>query len=128
MRKQYLQLKKGVDITDIMFMNPKLVIMLGWVMKFCDDQGIDCQITSIYRPAQDGISVSKTHQQMRAFDLSLRPIHGWTKSKIDLLHDEVFDKLSHLGAISSSTLKPRPVYIHGNAGDSGIHAHFQVKP
>jgi len=137
-RTQYLYIKKGVDF-DMMFMNPKLVKLLGIVLMFCKNHDITCELTSVYRTAardaQIG-AVSNTHSTDRAFDLSLKESNGFTKQKIIELEKYVLQNAYetrgphkyYLGAISKKTKKHRPIYIHGNSVGDGIHAHLQVSP
>ena len=102
--------------------------MITFVEAFCKKRKITVYWTSFYRPYNDGISKSNTHQTYRARDLSLKAKHGWTTDLIDELHIEVFSNFRKVGALvqTKKGLTSRPIYIH-DAG-SGEHAHFQVRP
>lgn len=123
----------------MVFMNPKLVKLLGIVLMFCKNNNVTCELTSVYRSeAQEKAlgAKSRTHSTDRAFDVSLREEHGWTKSLIQdfekYVNANAFEVRGnhryYLGAISSKTKKHRPIYIHKNHNGPGIHAHLQVSP
>ena len=106
-------------------MHPGLIYLLSLFTEFClENKTPSCVITSIYRPPNDGISVSSTHAEFRAFDVRLR---DWTKDQVDLLEKFIYQdkKAIDLGAISSETLKSRPLYIH-KSEEGVIHGHFQI--
>lgn len=123
---QYTFLKGGVSIYDFLLMHPKLLGMYSTVLDFCINNNIKCVITSIWRPPDDGISKSRTHQTMRAIDISLKAIHGWNSLLIAELKGLIEREYKNIGAINASSGESRPIVIH-DAG-SGIHAHLQIRP
>lgn len=125
---QYTFLKKGVSVYDFLYMHPALLAMYAFVLNFCQINGVKCVVTSIYRPPNDGISKSRTHQSMRAFDLSLRQSWGWSDSLIEELKNETLKNFRHVGAISRNSGESKPIYVHRNSNGNGRHAHFQVRP
>ena len=123
---QYTFLKSGVSNYDLSYMPPKLLIIFAFVSNFCHLNDIKFVVTSIYRPPNDGISTSKTHQEVRAFDVSLKNIYGWNSDHINALKVMVDSNFKHFGAISKASGESRPIVIHDTG--SGLHAHIQIKP
>lgn len=128
-RVQYLHFKKGVSLYDVLYIHPVLLKMLTSVQMFCLAEGCKPMLTSIYRPPNDGISKSTTHQTYRAFDLSLKSKYGWNNYKIEALKKLIEEEYKDVGAISSASGESRPIYIHPNSNDpnKGYHAHFQIR-
>lgn len=103
--------------------NPWLLVILGAVALWCHSRKLRCCVTSIVRPLNDGISESKTHQEGRAIDLSVK---GFTQEQIEELAAYINDKFKFCGAISSKTMKPVTCLYHNNG--NGWHFHIQVRP
>jgi len=118
-------LKDDVNPDELLSMNPLLWQMFSYVVGFCAEHNIKMVVSSIYRPPNDGISVSTTHQDYRAFDVSLKKEHGWTDGKISLIENEINHTFLHIGAVSYNTGKSRPIVVHDTG--SGMHLHFQVR-
>lgn len=103
--------------------------MLAFAVSFCAERNLKCDITSIYRGPNDGFSKSRTHQEYRAFDIS---VIGFTTDDIDDLLIETREKFQEEGAKvwdrtgDEKVLVSRPVIYH-NVG-RGKHFHFQVHP
>lgn len=112
------------DPNDMLYLNPHLLLIFSYIVVFCYERGLPCNFTSMVRHPGDGISTSTTHQEGRAFDLSLR---DWAPSYIEQLEEGVSKAFDHIGAISSKTLTSRPIYVHPNAESEGYHAHLQVR-
>lgn len=130
-KKQYIDFKDGINNLDLLFIRPHLLEILAYVNTFCFEHGIKFQLTSIIRSKEENARLgakSNTHVDCRAFDISLRKEHGWTYELIQKMVNEVNERYSDYGAISSSTGQARPVYVHKNSTGNGIHAHFQVRP
>ena len=123
--KQYIQLNMEVGEKELLFMHPQLLTVLAYVNLFAHANDLPFKVTSIYRtPEHNELlgSVSKTHTEYRAFDLSLR---GWPTNKVLEMEKEVEGVYGKYGAISASTGKSNLVVIH-NSGH-GYHGHFQIK-
>lgn len=123
--KQYLYLKKGVKVRDLLYMHPALLTILAFVNSFCNENKIHCEVTSIHRTAEEDARLgarTKTHQEFRAFDLSLI---NFSNRRIRELKMEIEREFEGVGAISSRTYSSRPIVVH-NVGH-GYHAHFQVR-
>ena len=98
-----------------------LLVVLGYVLMFCEETKLPCMVTNIHEEFSQ--SSSKTHPQGRAFDLSIR---GWTIEDIQNCMSYVELLAGDLGAISYRDLRQR-VVVHHDIG-LGDHLHFQVKP
>lgn len=129
--------KSGVDPTDWEKVKNNLVLMALAVAFFCSKRGLPLLFTSIIREGIPGVSVSKTHIEGRAFDISVR---GWKESDIlDLVHwmNETF----RIGAISAKTgeenevvYEPREYWKTGDklppgakVGDIKKEAHLHIQ-
>jgi len=148
--KQFLNFKERHEDVDLAYIHPHLLMVIGFVGKFCLERGIRPVLTSVVRTyAQNERynSSSLTHVQGRAADLSLRSVHGWTYNDVQ----ELIDQLNHLthskelndapnpfyqiGAISAKDHRQRVIVVHKNynAPESDnkfayTHAHLQVRP
>lgn len=143
-RNQFVNYSEGVNNLDLNYMHPNLLMLLSVINAFCLENEIRFELTSIYRTAEKDSqlkAVSKTHQQGRAFDFSVKNEHGWSYEKIQFLVDMLNElvETEHLengapnpfheiGAISGSDLKQRVIVVHKNHDGGGIHAHVQVRP
>lgn len=113
-------------------MHPALFAMYSYVQGFCYSNDIEMVVTSIHRTKEQDAMLgakSSTHQEFRAFDLSLKSEHGWTYKKVERMREEIEDEFRNVGAISAASGESRPVYIHLNHNDPnfGTHAHFQIR-
>lgn len=129
--------KDGVDKNDWYKVKNNLVLMALAVAWFCSKRGLPLLFTSIIREGIPGVSVSKTHIEGRAFDISVK---GWTERDIlDLVHwmNETFN----IGAISQKTgeeneivYEPREYWKEGDkipagkkVGDIKKEAHLHIQ-
>lgn len=102
---------------------------MGWTSGWCKDNGITFMLTSMVRSEKRNKelnSVSLTHTQGRAFDMSISNTWGWT---LELITDFVRDierEFGEYGAISHSDGKRRVIVIHDSG--HGRHAHIQISP
>lgn len=129
--------KPGVDPTDWEKVKNNLVLMALAVAFFCSKRGLPLLFSSIIREGIPGVSVSKTHIEGRAFDIS---VMGWTERDIlDLVHwmNETFN----IGAISARTgeenevvYEPREYWKEGDkippgkkVGDIKKEAHLHIQ-
>lgn len=126
--KKYMHFVQGGSIDDVTMFDPRLVIILGHVANYCLEANLPFNITSTIRTAKQDKrlgATSKTHQEGRAFDISL---NDWTREDVQKMVDFVQSNFYEWGAISASTGMPRAVVVHKNASNNGVHAHLQVKP
>jgi hypothetical protein len=116
--------KPEVKPSDWDSVHENLLGLLDFAVDFATDHDLPILITSIIRPKIKGVSKSKTHEEGRAFDLSVR---GWTKELIKKLVNQLNEKFK-TGAISSTDLKEREVvYEDGVTAGTAPHLHFQVR-
>lgn len=121
-------LKKGVRISDIQDLHPNLIVVLGNICLWCKQRNLPVKITSIKTDSVAVRRVSHTHDDGRAFDMSLR---GWDRDNVIKFESYFNLTFRHISALSSSDLQPRLVVIHEvvqNGVSYGEHAHIQVKP
>lgn len=111
------------DINEIMSLSPWLLIILADVIMWALARNLVVTVTSLLRPENDGISESRTHQEGRAFDLSVK---GWSEAQIRELCDYINLKYQAIGAISAKDGVSRACFYHNNG--NGWHFHFQVRP
>lgn len=117
--------KEGVNKEDWKLVNSNLVDIALFVSAWCEAESLPLTITSIIRPKIPGISVSNTHAEGRAFDISIR---GWTQDEIDRIVIDVNNHFKSVGAISIKDGVSRvAVYEDGVAAGKGAHLHFQVR-
>ena len=118
----YLEFKGegSAELEDIYSMQPALIIVLGAVLQFCKDNSLPCKVTNVrHKFAQ---SISNTHPEGRAFDMSVR---GWTGTEIKRCIHYVEKEVGHLGAISKNS-GVRVVAVYHDVG-LGKHIHFQTQ-
>lgn len=113
--------KEGVDIEDFQYMSPYLMSMFSYFLGYCLQHNLPCVITSIKDEAKG--RVSKTHEQGRAFDASVR---GWSEFHIQRVIHLMNNKFKHIAAISASDGQPRAIVYHKVKGNAW-HFHAQVR-
>lgn len=117
---QNFSLKDGVNIDDILRVDPRLLELLSYFVAYSMKYNLPCVLTSIMDDAPG--RVSRTHAEGRAFDASVK---GWTEQHIYRFVYKTNQKFEHIGAISASDGKSRALVYH-DAG-TGNHFHFQVR-
>lgn len=116
--------KPGVNSSDWSKVKPELLILIDYVMSHCETHNLPLVITSIIRPKIPGVSKSVTHQEGRAFDVSVR---GWSQEDIDFLVSNINEKFT-IGAISLTDKKEREaIYEDGIKAGVGAHIHLQCR-
>jgi hypothetical protein len=122
--------KPGVDSMDWHKVNDKLLILAGYTVIFCKERALPVIFTSIIRPQIKGVSKSKTHEQGRAFDLSVR---SWTKAQINEFVTKI-NKEFKLGAVSATDGTEREAIFEDDEFDKNgkqvkwRHLHVQCRP
>lgn len=118
--KKFFTLKRGhVSAAELQNMDPKLMIVLGHFLAFCDSNSLPCKITNITNKFKQ--SKTSTHIDGRAVDISVR---GWTDTDIYNARHYMESIAGHYGAISASDYKKR-VFVYHDVG-LGEHIHLQV--
>jgi len=129
------------ELEDLNYIHPNLLLLFSYISTFCFERGIKFVVTSIIRSEKEDKRLkakSRTHQG-RAFDFSVRSVHGWTQIDIDELKeslehlvttkkiDGIPNPFYNIGAISAKTMKQRVILVHNNQNGEGVHAHVQVR-
>lgn len=99
--------------------DPKLLIVLGFYVRFSRKRGLPCVLTNIIGKFKQ--SESNTHPEGRAFDTSVR---GWDEGDIKDCIEYMTTHTQSLGAVSRKDGIRRSVVYH-DVG-LGAHFHFQV--
>ena len=132
--------KDGVNPEGWRIVKAELLTLAHFYCQFCTAKNLPILITSVVRPRIEGVSVSDTHAQGRAFDASVR---GWAVDDIDDILIEC-NKLHapRMGAVSATDGLSRAVIFEYGQGLCSIpksveyckcngaapHLHFQVRP
>lgn len=107
--------KEGVNREDWKTVHPDLLLIAWSVVLVCRRRGLPILFTSIRRGRIAGVSISDTHAQGRAFDISVR---GWSTDDIDEVLVEVNREHAKLrGAFKKGDLlTPRALIYEHRAG------------
>jgi hypothetical protein len=120
----FIKFDESVNMSDPWRIHPLLLICLAEASKWCYQRGISLVVTSMIRGEIPGVSVSLTHREGRAFDLS---VSGWTKNDID---DFVEWGNAHFGVIGALPIggidRVFAVYEDGIKRGTGPHIHCQI--
>ena len=120
MEKTY-KLKDGAKPTELLIMQPSLVIAFGYLLKFCQLNDLPCVITNVSHEFKQ--SISKTHIEGRALDISIK---NWSSQDIRKGLAYVRKHAKHLGAFSKKTGR-RNIIMNHTVG-LGDHIHLQTAP
>jgi hypothetical protein len=132
--------KEGVVPENWRMVDSDLLTLAHFYLQFATSRRLPILITSIIRPKIEGLSVSDTHAQGRAFDVSVR---GWTVDDLDdLLIECNRVHAPRMGAFSATDgLSRAVVYEYGQGvcmvptrapeyckmNGAVPHLHFQVR-
>jgi hypothetical protein len=120
--KWCVEFKDDVKPDDIRFFTPNCAILFLEAIRYFEDNGFPMVVTSI-KSDRGGIqTISTTHEDGRAFDVSSK---GFSERKIKDVVSHFNSQFKNIGAISYSDLVPRAV-LHHDSG-YGAHFHFQVR-
>lgn len=115
-----IDLKDDIVLKDVLSLQPRLFIILGYFYMYAKEHKLPMRITSVISDRGDIQIASKTHEQGRAIDLSSQ---GWSRFHIERVVFHVNKRCKALAAISAKDLIPRAVVYH----DSGYGAHFHLQ-
>ena len=117
--------KPGVDAADWYKVKDSLIILAKFTMIFCKENNLPLLFTSIIRPKIPKVSKSRTHEQGRAFDISVR---GWAKDDVIRFVTKINASFK-LGAVSATDGTEREaIYEDGISAGKGAHLHIQCRP
>lgn len=114
--------KQETDINDLMYFNPKLLLLFAELCVYAHNNNLPVVITSMREdvPGRE----YKTHKEGRAFDVSTK---GWDIKNIKEVEYNFNDQFCDIAAIGYESRKPKAVVYH-KINDGAYHFHFQVKP
>lgn len=116
-------LKENLSFRDIQEMHPALWILFSATILYCKEYKLPCKITSLKSDREGVRAKSTTHEEGRAFDLS---VSGWTEMHVHRFVFLMNSDYREIAAISASDLEPRAAVYHEYDGQ-GSHIHLQVK-
>lgn len=120
--------KEGVNPDDWDLVKDNLILIAEFDLTLCEELGLPVEYTSIIRGMIEGVSVSDSHAQKRAYDRTLR---GWPEG-IAQWFAELINDAFEIGAISRSDGKEREAVFEDDVFKNGKqikwkHLHFQVR-
>lgn len=118
-----LTFASDVEAKDLEMIQPALWILLTRTLLYCAEFSIPCKITSLISDREKVASQSTTHQEGRAFDLSVK---GWSEFHIHRFLFIINSDYRDIAAISASDKNPRAAVYH-SYNNQGDHIHLQVK-
>lgn len=121
--EQLFDCKDDIDLNDLKELQPACWVLLTAALLYCKEHNIILTITSIKSDRKNVNSVSKTHEQGRAVDISVR---GWSSLHRTRLCYILNRDYGDIAAISAKDGIARAAVLH-DAG-YGAHIHLQVKP
>jgi hypothetical protein len=110
------------DLNEIMWLSPVLLLILADAITWAEQRHLFVRVTSLLREMNDGISVSTTHQEGRALDISVK---GWSQQNIEELSKYLNDKYAPKLGTSPVGKAPLVCVYHNNG--NGWHFHIQVR-
>lgn len=118
----FIECKYDKDMIGLLSVNPFLFFIFADVSLWCYKRNLPVVVTSTVRDKIKGVSVSTTHEESRAIDMSVR---GYDLNDIDELVLYVNTKFAEeYGAFSYSDGKPRVAVYHSG---TDWHIHFQCR-
>lgn len=117
-----LTFKEDVDPRDIRLMTSLCVILFTELINFCKHRKLPLEITSLVNDRGNVKAKSSTHEDGRAFDVSLK---GWSAFDIDDCVSYFNTYYRNIAAISSRDQKERAA-VYGDPLHLD-HIHFQVR-
>ena len=121
MEKQYIRIKEGLDINDLLFLDPTILKMLAFISEYTSEYDLPFLITSLREDAPG--RKHNTHKEGRAVDLSVR---DWSNFHIQTLLFKFKKKFKGRGAYNSSG-ENRPIVYH-KTEHGAYHFHIQTHP
>ena len=120
--------KEGVSLEDMKMLHPNLLILWTATILYCSERNLPCIMNSLVNDREAVTSISKTHEEGRAFDMSSINPKNWTGTlwdKWERLRFVNFMNANYgkFGAYSKSDGKQRVVIF----GDSRHLNHFHVQ-
>ena len=118
-----LSFKEDVEARDLEMVHPALWILLLRTILYCAEFQIPCRVTSLISDRKNVKSTSRTHEEGRAFDIS---IDSWSEFHVHRFLFLMNSDYRDIAAISASDGNPRAAVYH-NYQNQGKHIHLQVR-
>ncbi len=117
--------KADTNPQNWVLVKPNLLLLANAFVDYCDRNKLPVKFTSIIRPGIQGVSVSKTHIEGRAFDCS---VADWSKDDVENC-EEYFNRIYvNIGAVPFGQTQGQPcVFEDGISHGTAPHLHFQVR-
>jgi hypothetical protein len=118
----------GINPQDLHKIHPKLLQILAYISVFCKENRIELVVTSAIRSKERNKaigSVSQTHVEGRAIDISIKERWGWNDDSIMLITYKVNQMYKQFGAFTNRPIDKQVVIFNHDAGN-GYHLHIQV--
>jgi len=115
--------KEEDEILQLAIIHPILLFIFSDFNFYCYERNLPVVITRAVEHNIEGVSVSDTHPQGRAIDLSVK---GWSYDDIQTAIKYFNEKFEQYAAISARDGKPRLMIYH-DVG-LGTHIHLQIRP
>ena len=111
------------DMIELVLIHPVLLYIFADINLYASENNYPTiEITRVVDEKIEGVSVSTTHEEGRAIDISVK---GFTRQQIDHLVELFNNKYAEdYGAISYSDGKPRLMVFHKG---TGWHIHIQIR-
>lgn len=123
--------KEDVNKEDLKKMTVPALAMFFYCHKIHRDMGIPMTVVSLISDRKGVKSVSRSHDDGRAFDIRIIDLNNMQKHKISEEMHNVFDRVC-IGAFPLGTKNPKKTEIGSILVDkfhgTGPHFHFQVRP
>jgi len=121
--KEYFTVKKDEEFTELAQLHPILFLILAHMNLWCHNRGTPFVITRMIDEKIEGVSISDTHKEGRAFDLSVR---NWSDQDIQEFTNTFNNKYgTSVGAFGLRTGLPSVVVYHVGTAP---HLHIQIRP
>ena len=120
-----IQFSGSINPQEFDELHINLIMIFSFIHGFTMAKGLPVVVTSMIRPENDGISVSRTHQTGRGLDFI---VPGIMQDEIEQLVHIVNREFKDEAAISKTTGRPTALVYHQDADGGGSHMHLQVKP
>lgn len=117
---QYIKLSDNLDPMEFTFLSPVLLLIFADFNLWSQQRGLPVRLTNIINERIDNVSVSDTHSQGRALDVS---VIGWTKEEIKEAVESFNKKYKSYG--TSADGKNPMVFVYHYV--TGWHFHIQIK-
>lgn len=112
-------IKDGASIDNLRYLCPSMLIIFANFSRLCFFKKLPVILTNIINEKIPGISVSTTHEEGRAIDIS---VNGWTNEQIEAICLDMNSRFDKWGTAPPEK-KRQVAYFHNGTAP---HIHLQV--